>query len=666
MSERGSITPDSNPLLVKAIHEVETEPLAEGGSSSESRKLKWKVAAATVLESKRDERLSGELTLTDDRIRSPTLSSIAESNKNGTASGTLLDLLQRKRALDGADDLSVSQIDTQDVTSQALFSDENLEELIGISNPLLESKERDETTIEIIRFKCINNNVLVDMTPEMVTLSQLRGQIIANSKNIEEMGDKLEQKRIDSLASKGVSQKAKGGTEKSADGNYHCSLEINTYPLDVRYKVIDRSMLDEVEKRLNVEISCEGNLLNNSFFFLHFVGVSKNNVTVAKSEICHFMDNDCADEATETELRDLMRLLLSVGDVTRPIISVKRHCVLLGMYPIHCLVLSDEMILIETRNLSKTKNEILEKSAIQIKLAMMSCVSIDESVDPNDSLSTKTRAVKNAALSKHNHTPFDQICYESIFVTVGGIHRNALDALIMRAKELEGDYNSATYVSTKSQQEMQVVKLRLDSLLETVNAHAITLETLIDDDIKMAFMNLTTTKKHPRLYRMTVNNNGNLSQNDSRISDASHDIELLLYSYLLKYTKMSNESQQIRRHVRSVEDSQELQGLNVQTRVLVANTMITCLGTSIGFSGYITGAFGMNLNNNYTESIYFPDWSFPTVFVLTFLFIFIGTFGSMKLLQLSGVLPSESVFNSKDNKPFVKEANDKMYDIDDE
>ena len=162
----------------------------------------------------------------------------------------------------------------------------------------------------------------------------------------------------------------------------------------------------------------------------------------------------------------------SVGDVTKPIISVRRHCVLLGLYPIHCVVMSDEMILIESRNLSKSKNEILEKSAIQIKLAMMSCVNIGDKE-------------KSESLSKHQNTPFDQICFEAIFVTVGGIHRNALDAQNRKAVDIERLYNTTTYVDIMAQRAMQLQKSRLVRLLETVKAHVNSLQELIDDDIKM-------------------------------------------------------------------------------------------------------------------------------------------------------------------------------------
>ena len=96
---------------------------------------------------------------------------------------------------------------------------------------------------------------------------------------------------------------------------------------------------------------------------------------------------------------------------------------------------------------------------------------------------------------------------------------------------------------------------------------------------QMAFMNLETMKEHSFMYRMTVNNKMTLSQTDRRVSIASHDSELLLYSFLLRYARMENEMTSQENIIVSTEEFQELQGINVQTKVLVANTLFTVLAT---------------------------------------------------------------------------------------
>lgn len=147
------------------------------------------------------------------------------------------------------------------------------------------------------------------------------------------------------------------------------------------------------------------------------------------------------------------------------------------------------------------------------------------------------------------------------------------------------------------------------------------------------------------MYRMTVNNKMTLSQTDRRVSIASHDIELLLYSFLLRYARMENEMTSQENIIVSTEEFQELQGINVQTKVLVANTLFTVLATAIGFCSYVTGAFGMNLNN---ENVVWPEWTFTIVCAVTLVFIFVSTKLAMILLRRSAVLPETAVFSLRD------------------
>jgi Mg2+ and Co2+ transporter CorA len=75
-----------------------------------------------------------------------------------------------------------------------------------------------------------------------------------------------------------------------------------------------------------------------------------------------------------------------------------------------------------------------------------------------------------------------------------------------------------------------------------------------------------------------------------------------------------------------------------QNQLLIANTAITVLGCAIAFAAYITGAFGMNLDN--VDSIQPVKFSFTVVFVLSFagsVLLFLIIYG---YLRQSGILPS--------------------------
>ena len=554
-----------------------------------------------------------------------------------------------------------------------VFNEKNLESYISASNPLLFDVDQwDETKVEVIRFKFNGSAIFLDMTPEEITLEELHAQVLHNSRAIEDGGRLKEQDKIRTIKERiAQKKKEKGGEVQTTEGVYFACLECNTYPLDVRYRATDRVVLDEIERRLDVKITTEGRRLNDSFLFVNFEGKDEDNVGVACQELRFLMDNEVVDEAKETELRDLMRMVLSVGDVTRPSINVRRHCVLVGLYPVQCIIMADEMILVESKGLSLTDNQVLEKTAVQMKMAMQSWMRVeDASVHTEiptgakcEHRKTEYEDIATAGAEYRRGTPqqqpygdelnsiskrktFDQVCLHSVFVTVCGLVKNAADSLQTEAKKLCEIFNTKSFVSLSDQRAMQMLKAQGERLIETVGSHARSLENLIDNDIQMAFMNLDTMRNNVFMYRMTVNNKMTLSQSDKRVAAASHDIELLLYAYLLRYAKMENEMKTQKNIIVSTEQGQELQGLNVQTKVLVANTAITVFATAIGFCGYVVGAFGMNLNN---DIVAWPEYTFSAVCIATFAFILISTKICMILLRRSGVLPSTKAFTFRDH-----------------
>ena len=553
-----------------------------------------------------------------------------------------------------------------------VFNEKNLESYISASNPLLDHVDKwDETKVEVIRFKFNGDAIYLNMTPEEITLEVLHKQVLYNSRDIEEAGRLREQEKIKTIRERiAIKKKQKGEKDVlPSTGMYHDCLECNTYPLDVRYRATDRMVLDEIEQRLDVEITTEGRRLNDSFLFVNFAGSDEDNVLVACQELRFLMDNEVVDEAKETELRDLMRMVLSVGDVTRPSISVRRHCVLVGLYPVQCIIMADEMILVESKGLSLTDNQVLEKTAIQMKKAMQSWMDVEDTSSglkipdggTSDHRKTEYEDIAKAGAEYRRGTPqqqtynrdpnsvrktFDQVCLHSVFVTVCGLVKNAADSLQSEAKKLCEIFNTKSFVSLSDQRAMQMLKAQGERLIETVVSHARSLENLIDNDIQMAFMNLDTMKHNVFMYRMTVNNKMTLSQSDKRVAAASHDIELLLYAYLLRYAKMENEMKTQKNIIVSTEQGQELQGLNVQTKVLVANTAITVFATAIGFCGYVVGAFGMNLNNDIVD---WPEYTFTAVCIVTLAFILISTKICMILLRRSGVLPNTPAFTIRDH-----------------
>lgn len=92
-----------------------------------------------------------------------------------------------------------------------------------------------------------------------------------------------------------------------------------------------------------------------------------------------------------------------------------------------------------------------------------------------------------------------------------------------------------------------------------------------------------------------------------------------------------------------IQSAEELVSLRLDTsrnELLIANTALAVLACSIAFGAYITGVFGMNLDN--TETIQNDKHSFAIVTVCSFGGILLVFFILFAYLRWSGMLPSRT------------------------
>jgi Mg2+ and Co2+ transporter CorA len=82
-----------------------------------------------------------------------------------------------------------------------------------------------------------------------------------------------------------------------------------------------------------------------------------------------------------------------------------------------------------------------------------------------------------------------------------------------------------------------------------------------------------------------------------------------------------------------------------QNEILILNTILTILACSISFGGYLTGAFGMNLDN--AETLQPEKHSFVIVFILTFVCVVISFGLSLSYFRMKGILPTFVGMNNR-------------------
>ncbi len=119
------------------------------------------------------------------------------------------------------------------------------------------------------------------------------------------------------------------------------------------------------------------------------------------------------------------------------------------------------------------------------------------------------------------------------------------------------------------------------------------------------------------------------------------DIEELIESYLIDFASLESKIDFVKAQILSSEELVSLRLDTSRNELLIANTALSIFGCSIAFGAYITGAFGMNLDN--VDSIQPVRYSFTYVCVFSLVGICIVFFSIYGYLRYSGILPGKPV-----------------------
>jgi Mg2+ and Co2+ transporter CorA len=121
------------------------------------------------------------------------------------------------------------------------------------------------------------------------------------------------------------------------------------------------------------------------------------------------------------------------------------------------------------------------------------------------------------------------------------------------------------------------------------------------------------------------------------------EIEESISPYLLDLYLLESDYELIRETVNNSEDSLLLRLDVMRNQLLLANTLITIVAVNLAFGSFVSGIFGMNLDN--TRNIEPMKDSFITVTVVTIAVMFIFTAISILILIRNGMLPMFTIFS---------------------
>lgn len=226
----------------------------------------------------------------------------------------------------------------------------------------------------------------------------------------------------------------------------------------------------------------------------------------------------------------------------------------------------------------------------------------------------RTPNINHALDSSHGALAFEVFIYESLLAIVKEIITTDVLPLKLQVKKIIDYFTNGNNVSPLAQDKIRYLKDRITRIAAKLKRYHDSLDAIMADDETMALMNLTSLAHKPSLYNYPLAH---------EIMVQHEEVEEALESYLSDFSTLESELDQLKRQLDNTEVQASLRLDMARNKVLVANIMLTIVSANITFGAYITGIFGMNLDN--TITIQPINGVFEVVFMGTFVLMIVAS-----------------------------------------
>ena len=346
-----------------------------------------------------------------------------------------------------------------------------------------------------------------------------------------------------------------------------------------------------------------------------------------------------------------MRDLKSICDTESyqaPSIILRRFVVIITIVPIRAVLLPNQLILVLPQG-ADNFIDILESNIEEWKNDQLinygersSCASSNHNSSNNNdndekdtaenvkNINTNCNYDKNFKQNVENDKLFscsyDECALFSILSTIISINRESYESHKLETKKilLQIKKNESIITKLESQELIWSLKNNLANQNEAISDLTTFLNDLLDDDEELALMALTKFTEEPSRYKLPLS--------DRTIKENHESIEKVLYPFLIDCYSLQANVDELRGDIRNAEELIKLRLDIVRNRLLLANTIISLLGTNFACAAFLTGIFGMNLDNQGLNL-----FTIVSSTIVVFLLVMIA--GSLFYLQKSGALP---------------------------
>ena len=217
---------------------------------------------------------------------------------------------------------------------------------------------------------------------------------------------------------------------------------------------------------------------------------------------------------------------------------------------------------------------------------------------------------------------FEYHAYDGLLTATKHLDVMAINNVRQQSTEIINKLKKNAVIPTHIQEKLKLLKNTMTELSKHFDKIKQVLSDIIEDDEKLIFMNLTLFDEKPNIFKDIEEN--------TEIMEIREKMSSMFEVYLFDYNNLSMQINTLCDNIKHSEESAMLRLSSMRNQLMIVNTIISIIACTIGFCAYVTGVFGMNLDNTkYIQpvpgvfnGVIISTMTFmPTVTILTILFL---------------------------------------------
>eukprot|EP01034_Spumella_vulgaris_P036986 gene36986-45622_t len=351
--------------------------------------------------------------------------------------------------------------------------------------------------------------------------------------------------------------------------------------------------------------------------------------------VVNALKSDHRDTIPELKLRDLRRLDNHFNHHEEPYILIRRHCVLISLGPhIRAIVQAERLLMLVFNDGGGEGVEGVEGVRILELLEDVITKLMPTATPEFFRHSTSANSFDKSAYAESLAIPFEARAYGVLFSVTHSLLQKDFHEHSYHSTNMIDAIADHTILSVRLQELMHSNKDNVTDLLARIKGVRRLVSALLEEDDDLLFLNLAVLQTDPSIYA--------LAQSDASAVLYSRyaDIEPLMDSVLIDFRSMENQAETLLRKLVYIEQSVNLRLDTSRNELLYATTVMSVFASTVAFSGYITGAFGMNLDN--VDFIQPVKGTFWAVFITSFLLFITSAVLILCVLSHYKILPSHA------------------------